>query len=70
MAFDVWAARRAMAEVRIKSVEELAKRAGLSGVYVRNVFNGLLPSDKAKAKIAAALGVDEGTLWKPAAVAE
>ena len=62
--FDPIAFRSAGA-VRFRSMRSLAEAAGLPEQRCRHIALGLMPSREERAKIAAALGVEESVLWKP-----
>ena len=52
-----------LAERGIRSILELARRAGVSDTTAWNVSLGMIPSEATRQKIAEALSVEQSELW-------
>jgi hypothetical protein len=64
LCFDEQAFRVAMARVGVRSVSHLARLAGLSESYARQIAHGLVPSRIVRERLAGLLAVAEGDVWR------
>jgi transcriptional regulator with XRE-family HTH domain len=65
IAFDHRAFRAALAIAGFRSVAELARRAGISESYGRQIANGLIPALLLRERLASLLGRGTNELWRP-----
>lgn len=54
----------AKARLLVRSNSELARRTGLSPAYLRVISGGFIPSAEVRRRIASALNVSDGDLWR------
>ncbi len=54
----------AKARLLMRSNAELARRTGLSGAYLRVITGGFVPTPEVRKRIAGALNVSDGDLWR------
>jgi hypothetical protein len=67
IAFDSRVFRVALASAGYRSVAELAREAGISASYGRQIASGLLPGERLRERLGTLLATPVDDIWPPCA---